>query len=447
MRIMLVAYEFPPSPSPQSLRWAYLSAALAARGHEVQVLAPELPGDGAGLPPTDGVRVRRIHAGPLVGWVTKRAKHSGSAPALRSDAGGETARRGGAPRAPQTRLNWKGRLFHRIKQAAGYALFPDIRGEWTPYMRRALTASIAESPPDVVVTSHEPANTLRAGLLASQLGIPWVADLGDPVLATYTPRRWRLHARWLERKVWATADAVTVTTQATCELLRRRHGSARGACAVLSQGYDAVPVAQADFSTMFRDDRLELLYTGSFYRFRKPEALVEAVLATPGVRLSIASMKVPAQIAELAECHPEQLRLLGFLRHTEVLALQRCADVMVNIGNIDPAQIPGKLFEYLGSGRPVLHLGPGDDYAAQLLKNARAGLVCDNAQASICAAVARLRDEKRAAGRAGADLRRDEDLIAQFRWDRIAEQCETVLVDAVRRAHSEVQPRAIHAPH
>ena len=45
LRILLIAYEFPPSPSPQSLRWAYLANRLVAAGHDVHVLAPDI-GDG-----------------------------------------------------------------------------------------------------------------------------------------------------------------------------------------------------------------------------------------------------------------------------------------------------------------------------------------------------------------------------------------------------------------
>ena len=37
MRFLLIAYEFPPSPSPQSLRWAYLVRELIALGHQVKV--------------------------------------------------------------------------------------------------------------------------------------------------------------------------------------------------------------------------------------------------------------------------------------------------------------------------------------------------------------------------------------------------------------------------
>lgn len=434
MRILLVAYEFPPSPSPQSLRWAYLSRELAARGHEVHVLAPELPGDGAGLPrPGNGVFVHRIPAGPMIGLVTRRARLAAGMDALAPEPGviDEATLRERALRAPQVRLNWKGHLFHWIKAVAGFALFPDIRGEWTRGARRALAERIEALHPDIVVTSHEPANTLELGLLASRAGLPWVADLGDPVLAPYTPWRWRRRAKSLERTVWRTADAVTVTTEATAEMLQHRHGAGRGPCVVLPQGY-AGNADRQGASDLFRQDQLELLYTGSFYRFREPGALVEAIVATPGVRLTIASMRVPPEMLALAERHPANLRLLGFLPHTEVLALQRAADVLVNIGNLDPCQIPGKFFEYLGSGRPVLHLGPrGGDHAAELLHRAGAGWVCENDGPAIAAAVAALRDDK-AAGRLGAGLARDEAMLARYRWDRVAEACEAVLSAALQ---------------
>src|SRR5690606_30219222 len=102
---------------------------------------------------------------------------------------------GGGSAAPAavdaTRLNWRGRLVDAAKRLAGLLLFPDVRAEWNPWARRELRRLLAEIKPDVVVTSHEPASTLPLGMYAQRLGFAWVADLGDPVCAAYTPRRWR----------------------------------------------------------------------------------------------------------------------------------------------------------------------------------------------------------------------------------------------------------------
>ena len=66
MRLLLIAYEFPPSPSPQSLRWTYLVRELALQGHEVHVLTADLGGTTPGLPPLpDSVRVHRTFPGLL----------------------------------------------------------------------------------------------------------------------------------------------------------------------------------------------------------------------------------------------------------------------------------------------------------------------------------------------------------------------------------------------
>jgi hypothetical protein len=419
MRVLLVAYEFPPSPSPQSLRWAYLSSALAALGHDVHVLAPELAGQMAGLPALGpGVTLHRIPAGPLVGFTVRRMSQA------RSGAGPGGS---GASSAPST-LNWKGRLFQAVKSAVGQVLFPDIRGEWTRGARRALRPLLARLDPDVVVTSHEPANTLLLGLAASGAGFPWVADLGDPVLAPYTPARWKWRSQALEAATWRQADAVTVTNEQTVRLLNERHGPPRGACTVLSQGFPG-PSSQAVSAPQERIADLELLYTGSFYRFRDPAALVEAVLATPGVRLTIASMNVPDELADLARSAPGKVRLAGFLRHDETLALQRQADVLVNIGNLDPCQVPGKAFEYLGSGRPILHLGSGTDGVASLLAATGAGWACANSAEAIGSTLLRLRDARQA-GTLAAELARDEGRIAEYRWDRIARRCADVLATA-----------------
>src|SRR5690606_27653333 len=75
LTILLIAYEFPPSPSPQSLRWAYLARELALLGHRIHVLAPEHPGSGEGLPALPGsVVVHRTFAGPAMGLLNVLAR-------------------------------------------------------------------------------------------------------------------------------------------------------------------------------------------------------------------------------------------------------------------------------------------------------------------------------------------------------------------------------------
>jgi len=433
MRILLIAYEFPPIPSAQSLRWAYLVRELAAFGHQVHVQAPDHPGYGpaGGLPELPlTVQVHRTTGGLFPFFLNQLAKRQRRVAAARAVEVGP----GGAMEVASgpVRLNWKGRIVNRARLLYAGLLFPDVRAEWTPWARRALRALLADVKPDVVIVSHEPASTLPLGFLAKRLGYPLVVDLGDPVCAPYTPRRWRRRALKLERLACKKADLITVTNQATRELLQRRHAVDPDRLHIMSQGFDNSPARAVRASNIgFDADRVELLYTGSFYAFRSHRALIQAVIATPVARLNIASAGVPDSIVEAARTYPESIRLFGFLTHSDVLDLQRRADVLVNLANSNATQIPGKIYEYLGAGRPILHIGANRlDGAAELLLRTGAGRTCPDNSDEIAQVLAEIARAPRPALSPEWGVR-NERIIAEYSWshharhlvERIQEQC------------------------
>jgi glycosyltransferase involved in cell wall biosynthesis len=425
MRVLLIAYEFPPSASPQSLRWAYLCRELAAQGHQVHVLTIDLGGAAEGLPALpDSVVVHRTFAGPVRGMLAGLRDMRGRA---RNTA---AASAGTASSITTTRhaRSWKQTLSEQVQGAASKLVFPDVRGEWYRWGKAALQRLLVEVQPDVVVSSHEPATTLELGLLAKEMGFAWVADLGDPVLALYTPARWSRRALRLEHATCAHADHVIVTNQAARMLMETRH-QRRGRITVLTQGYNAAAergrtATLPDFAT----DRLELLYTGSFYRFRTPDAILSALQAFPMARLNIAAVTVPASVLAAAARMPDQVRLLGFMPHLDAVQLQRRAHVLVNIANEDPSQVPGKLYEYLGAGRPVLHLynQPGDAIS-ELLTTLDRGWSCRNQHDDI---QAWLETHGRAIA-IGDELPSHDAAIDAYSWQSIARQLHDLLVSVV----------------
>ena len=430
LRILLIAYEFPPSPSPQSLRWAYLAGRLAAFGHELHVMAPDLAGDGQGLPdPAQGVCVHRVWPGPaaaLLGRLARRKRHDPAHCDPRPTSGGEDLFAGLGAIQPAY-LNWKGRLLERVQDAASWLLFPDQRGEWAWPARRALPGLLSRIRPDVVITSHEPATTLALGLEARRRGFRWVADLGDPVLAGYTPRRWRRRARRLEGRAMREADHVLVTTTGTRALLQERH-PAGAPITVVPQGFDESVAVAGSRPAGGRPVVLELLYAGRFYPFRDPRPLVEGVLQVPGVRLNIASVNAPDWLVRIVDRHPGQLRLLGGIPHQRLLVLQRQTDILVNIANADPAQIPGKVFEYLGACRPILHLQAQEgDAVCELLAGLARGWSCMATAESVAGVLHRL-VALAADGRLEAALELDAGRVQAWSWTALARKVENVLV-------------------
>lgn len=440
LKVLLIAYEFPPSPSPQSLRWAYLVRELVSNGHQVHVLAPEHPGSGLGLPAIPAsVVMHRTFAGPGMGLLNvlarrgrRRMQHVERNDAVQSDTRPAPDIRD-APVPLRQTLNWKGHVhnavnrlkvaaFHGFQRLVSGWFFPDGRAEWYPWARRRLQRLLPELRPDVVISSHEPATTLSLGLIAQRAGVPWVADLGDPVLAPYTPARWRSRAMALERKVCARAALVTTTAVDAVSILRERHAVPADRFQVLTQGFDGSAPEEQFHS---RTGVLELLYTGSFYAFRRSSALLEAVKATPGVRLNIASINVPEDIVA-ASRQGDSVRLLGFLPHDQIVGLQRRHDVLVNIANDDPCQIPGKFYEYLGAGRPILHIGSGQDAAAELLRQTGRGWVCAGDGDSLAALLKVLRASLLGGGLTQSmDLSRDP--VRHYDWREIGARLDSAI--------------------
>ena len=126
IKILLIAYEFPPSPSPQSLRWMYLSRELARLGYQVDVLTCRMAPSGAGLDVPEGVRTHRTSPGGFKAVVARlRSLLRGGPDAdhvphrSRGDPGHRPdATRGPSPAEPDAGLNWKGRVAERMQARA-----------------------------------------------------------------------------------------------------------------------------------------------------------------------------------------------------------------------------------------------------------------------------------------------------------------------------------------
>lgn len=412
MRILLVAYEFLPSNSPQSLRWGALSACLTQLGHEVHVMTPARSGRAGVFQQPDQVWVHRVSNGWLEEqlWKIVRWKRGKSTFASSKTAGQSKG------------LNWKGYVFERVQSLLGYFIYPDIRGAWRRPALAAASRILNEIDIDVVISSHEPATTLQVGRMAKSLGYKWIADLGDPVQAIYTPWRWRGRAFRLERDVVAEADHLFVTAQGAKGLLDARHELSVPVSIVTQGFHERASEATCDEG---HGPELNLFYSGSFYSFRDPMIVAEAVVSTPGVRLQVASRNPPVRLQELARTYPDKIDILGLLTHDQVLAVQAKADVLLNISNGTDAQVPGKFFEYLGACRPILDVG-GSDEIVDLLQQTRRGIsvapeFCRIKQA-LCEMVMKNNAQK---------LDDDYDLalatVRKWSWHSLAEQVSDVI--------------------
>lgn len=463
MKLLLIAQDFPPIPSPQSIRWAYLVTELTHLGHDLQVVTSDSEGFGyGGLPEVpESVVVHRLYPGIFSSWISGlRRKHSVKS----TNSFKFEAMQFSHPNPPDLshlnwkgkihyhirtfvnwitfaarnpNLNWKGRIVSMVHQFVAAVYYPDERGEWVRPTRSMLDGILADFQPDFVLTSHEPATSIPLGLHASDRGYRWVADLGDPVVAPYTPKRWKRRAGRLEQELMRRALLVTVTSDKSKSTLCDRYPNSAEKIKILTQGFTSrgVRAEATPPAGFFRDDLLELLYTGTFYNFRRADQLIDAVIRTPNARLTIGTVSLTEELIEAARNHPSKFRILGFVPHDAALSLQRAADVLINLANNDPIQIPGKLYEYFGSGRPVLHVATQGDVISKYISEVRAGWSVASDSDSISRKLGVLSDLKSLKGREGLSLDCDVGNVQAHAWDSLAKQLELQLINILSRVN------------
>lgn len=254
---------------------------------------------------------------------------------------------------------------------------------------------------DLVYTWMQPYQTAAAGArLARRLGKPWVADLGDPwafdeMIAYPTRLHRRLEARRM-RSLLGRADAVVMSTPEAVRRVvdafpdfRAKHVRA------IPNGYEP-----ADFAGPVPprpDDRFRIVHTGYLHtelglRYRR-FGLVRRVLGgtVEGVDVLPRShvYLLPA-IEQLLDRRPElrgrievvlagvlsaaDLEIAtkydfvttpGYVTHGDAVELMRTADLlflpMHEIAHGRATIVPGKAYEYLAAGVPILAAVPDGD--------------------------------------------------------------------------------------
>ena len=402
MKLLLVSHYFPPMGGAGVQRALKFARYLGEHGVQVSVLAGEDPGylqDAsllAELPP--GLRVLRVPHRTLLQRMLARRATGATADATR----------GGAAVSPA----WRDALL-----GAWAALqWPDERGGWARAARLPGRRLLREAGIDIVMSTAPPAAAhALAWRMACDAGLPWVADWRDlwadnpgstlPAWRRALDRR--TEARWLRDA--AGVVAVTPTWQ-------RRYAQQLGErCPVawIPNGYD-----EADFAALPlpraapQDGALRLVHVGSFYGPRDPAPLLDALERVlrrraghaPALKLrlvgAIGSRFEPA-LAAFEVRRPGVVERRPYVPHAEALAEMCAADALLLVvgagdgrrAEVVAGTLPGKLFEYLRAGRPVLLLGDPAGDAAELLRRHGRGWIADETRpAEIAEALAALCD-------------------------------------------------------
>lgn len=376
-RILIITYYWPPSGGSGVQRWLKFVKYLRQFGWEPVVYTPENPE----LPEADNTLQRDIPEGieiirrPI--WepylIYKRLA------GLKKDA------KLGAGFVNTAKKPGK---FKNISLwIRGNFLIPDPRCFWIRPSVKYLKQYLAEHPVDAIASTGPPHSMHRiAQKLHRHTQIPWLADFRDPWTNIdfykelhLTPPADFIHHR-MELQVLKEASRVTVIGPYMATDFKRLFDREYQ---VITNGFDPDDTGSPSFEQP--SGKFIISHIGTMAASRNPVALWKALeqlcAAVEGfsTQLEIClTGNVDILILDSLAAHglTSNLNRIAYLPHDEVVNLQkRSAVLLLQINNTPNARmiLPGKFFEYMASGRPILCIGPDDGDAAAVIRETGCG--------------------------------------------------------------------------
>jgi hypothetical protein len=377
-KVLIITYYWPPSGGAGVQRWLKFVKYLRSYGWEPVVYTPENPEP----PAFDDTLEKeipedtRIVRQPIWEPYNFYRKLIGARKDERINAGflSENRKPG---KAQQFSIWLRGNFF-----------IPDARKFWIRPSVKFLVGYLKENPVDAIISTGPPHSMHMIALgVKKKTGIPWLADFRDPwtnidfyeqlMLSRFADRRHRS----MEQQVIKNTDRL-VTVSQNWEKDFKQLGAKR--TEVVTNGFDPADFPQTEAR---KPEWFTLTHTGSMNRDRNPESLWK-VLGKLSAEDKVFSEKLKIQFIGKTDISVfdslKKYGLIGksektdYLPHAEAIRLSGKSAVLLLLINNTPNAlgiIPGKVFEYLASRRPVLCIGPEEGDSARIIRQAKAGCI------------------------------------------------------------------------
>ena len=344
-RALFVSISFPPLPESQTIRNVYLLRGLIEAGWEVDVVTPAFTGGDPSVAQLLDGQVKIHHTRlPLFDSVMTRLSTKSLGPMLRY-------------------------IRSAFAVMWGKVSVPDIRVDWVGPARRAVDRLCSVHQYSLLISSSGSNTAHRAVAVAAQkYRVPWLAEYGDPWALNPLPPasipRIRLKNMKLESQALRFCSGMTVTTSATKRLYADWLKSECPLIEVVPCGFDEVlsrKYRKPDSNQILPE--LDFAYVGSASRSNRDLREIMLVLDQLGAR----SPERRLALRVVGTFSPFFLRMSSRLVHLRVTysgwvpydsSIREIgeASVLLLYGNRSAIQIPGKVYPYLASGRPIVYV-------------------------------------------------------------------------------------------
>lgn len=283
-----------------------------------------------------------------------------------------------------------GLMQRALRWIRGNWFVPDARLGWVSHAVRAAAEVIERDAIDTIIITSPPHSSQLIGLELKKRfpRLRWIADLRDPWTDIYFAKdlhmgaaAMRRNARW-EQRVMQEADALVVVGPSMRSSFAQRYGALiEEKMSVIPNGYDAADLSPLG-TIVPRQDRFRITYVGTMAGSYEPQAFFHAlsnarrIIGKPielrfvgSVGAEVRAMADQAGVNDLCTWVPT-------VAHDEALKEMAAANALLLVipsGAGEERILTGKLFEYIGVGRPILGVGPKQGDAAAIIDECKSG--------------------------------------------------------------------------
>lgn len=267
----------------------------------------------------------------------------------------------------------------------GNFFMPDPRRFWVKPSVKFLTDIIERNNIDAIVTTGPPHSMHMIGLgLKKKLSVRWIADFRDPwskwdmldnfKLSFFAKKR---HQK-LELKVLQHANEVVTVSEtwaAEFQLIYNREYK------VITNGFD-----EDDFKSITAkksNETFVISHFGLINDFRNPKNFWKALKEVSTDKKIVVRLygMIEHSIVDFIKADEVLNRIIDIrpsISHKDVLNAYAESDLLLLLFNDSKnakGHIPGKLFEYLASKRPILAIGSKEGDASKIIETSNSGQV------------------------------------------------------------------------
>lgn len=278
------------------------------------------------------------------------------------------------------------KLIWKVLKLFNDILFPfDKQIGWVPFAVVKAMRVIRKYKIRNVYITASPFSAFLCGIILKRIfgnRIFWVADYRDawqfaPLLKTFVlPFRYKYICH-MDEQVLSRADYAVFSSPDVLKRYQEKYAWLKTKSDYITNGYD-----EDDYTNLEtrKYDKFTFVYMGKLHPVKgNPLPLLRELKNWPNLDLQYLHLGIISQnlLQRIVQEGMSFFHFLGYKPHHEALSYSAGADINVLILNNDPDSsgvIPGKLFELLRLGKPILALGPETSTVREIINETTSGI-------------------------------------------------------------------------